>query len=169
MSSQKSYQIDRILHWISALAILFMLLDMGTRIHNVDYRIKGAIGHKQDAIEIHIAVAFILLLSLICRLVWYHFFLHEEHKLKYESVNHKWLVRIVHTTMYTTLFLFMVSGTLMVTNYEHPLNIFDVIQLSEADTNNLTFNMANSWHLYFESIIYFLILVHFIGALYNRR
>ena len=134
---------------------------MGTRIHNVDYRIKGAIQHKQDAIEIHIAVALILLVSLVCRLVWYKFYLHNEHKLKYESVKHKWLVRIVHTTMYTTLFLFMVSGVLMVTNYEHPLNLFNVIQFSETNTNILTFNSANNWHLTFESIIYFLILVHF--------
>jgi len=169
VSSKKSYKIDRILHWISALAILFLLLDMGNRIHNVDYRIKGAIEHKQDAIEIHIAVALILFFSLICRLVWYQFFLHDEHKLKYESVKHKWLVRIVHTTMYTTLFLFMVSGLLMVINYEHPLNFFNIIQFSEADTNILTFNSANNWHLKFESTIYFLILVHFVGAMYNRR
>ena len=169
MSPKKSYKIDRVLHWISALAILFLLLDMGTRIHNVDYRIKGAVQHKQDAIEVHIAVAFILLVSLVCRLVWYKFFLHNEHKLRYESVKHKWLVRIVHTTMYTTLFLLMASGVLMVTNYEHPLNLFNIIQFSEADTNILTFNSANNWHLNFESIIYFLILVHFIGAMYNRK
>ena len=169
MSPKKSYQIDRVLHWISALAILFMLLDMGTRIHNVDYRIKGAIEHKQDAIEIHMAVALILFFSLICRLVWYQFYLHKKHKLKYQSIKHKWLVRLVHTSLYTTLLLFMMSGLLMVTNYEHPLSIFSVIQFSEVDTNKLTFNSANNWHLYFESIIYFLILVHFVGAMYNRR
>jgi len=169
MSPKKSYQIDRVFHWISAVAIIFLLTDMGTRIHNVDYRIKGAIQHKQDAIEIHVTIALILLVSLVCRIVWHQFFLHKEHKLKYGSVKHKWLVRFVHITMYTGLFLLMVSGFFMVINYEHPLNFFGVVQFSQNNTNSLTFNSANNWHLNFKSMIYYLILIHFIGAMYNRR
>ena len=57
----------------------------------------------------------------------------------------------------------------MVTNYEHSLDIFGVIHLSQTDTDNLIFNSANNWHLNFESLIYFLIIVHFLGAVYNRR
>ncbi len=57
MSPRQTYIVDRILHWASSITILFLLLDMGTRIHNVDYRIKGAIQHKQDAIEAHMTIA----------------------------------------------------------------------------------------------------------------
>jgi len=53
LSEKRSYVIDRVLHWSSSALILFMLLMMGSQVHNTDYRIKGAIEHKQDAIEVH--------------------------------------------------------------------------------------------------------------------
>ena len=65
MSPKKSFIIDRVLHWISALTIIFLLFDMGTGIHNIDYRIKGAVQHKQDAIELHVTAAIVLLATLI--------------------------------------------------------------------------------------------------------
>ncbi len=169
VSSEKSYKVDRALHWLSALAIMFLLFDMGTRIHNIDYRIKGAAEHKQDAIEIHVIAASILFFTLIARLIWYKWFLLSEYQLTYDSVKQKWLVRTVHTAMYGTLFLMMISGVFMITNYEHPLNLLGLIKLSEAETSTQTFYDANNWHLYFESALYFLILTHITGALYNRR
>jgi len=169
MSPKKTRIVDRVLHWLSAGAIIFLLFDMGTRIHSIDYRVKGAIQHKQDAIELHVAIAFVLFVTLVGRMVWYRFFLDQAYHLKYESNKHKCLVRTVHLGMYLTLFLFMISGLFMVTNYEHSLNIFGFISLSEANADKLIFNSANNWHLYFESSIYLLIFAHFIGAMYNRR
>ncbi len=105
------------------------------------------VSHKQDAIEVHMVIAFVLFLSLVSRLVWYNFFLADEYKLKYKSKKHKLFVRAVHTSMYLALFFLMFSGLIMVNNYDHPLNILGLLSLSVSDVNNSDFLSANSWHL----------------------
>ncbi|WP_369414604.1 cytochrome b [Photobacterium atrarenae] len=169
MLPKQTYIIDRVLHWVSSLTILFLLLDMGTRTHLIDYRIKGAIAHKQDAIELHMIMGLFLFVVLLMRLIWTRFFLHPEYQVQYQSRKHKWLVLTIHNSMYMTLLLLMCSGLFMVSNYEHPLNILGVFQFSDSGVNQSIFLSANNWHLWFESLIYFLIFIHFSGAVYNRR
>jgi|GEM_PF-1042629 len=169
MSPRKTRIVDRVLHWLSAGAIIFLLFDIGFKVHIVDYRIKGAVQHKQDAIEIHALVACILLLILVSRLIWYRFFLAKEFHLKYTDSKHKLAVRIVHFSMYLTFLLLMMSGVLMVLNYEHPLNILGIVQLSEAGGDRSLFFSAHDWHLYFESTVYFLIFLHLAGVMYSHR
>lgn len=169
MPPKQTYIIDRILHWLSSLSIIFLLFDMGTRIHNIDYRLKGAVQHKQDAIEIHILVATFLLAILAARLIWYKFFLHVDYQLNYENDKHKWFVRLIHSAMYATLLLLMCSGVLMIIDYEHPLNVLGLLQFSLENTNNAAFANANKWHLLFESAIYVLIFTHVAGVIYKRR
>lgn len=169
ISDKKSYVIDRVLHWSSSLLILFMLLVMGSQIHNTDYRIKGAIEHKQDAIEIHFIMGFLLLVLLLSRIIWSKFFLPEKRKATFNSLMHKNIVRVVHFSLYFVLFSLIVSGVLMITNYEHPLSILNIVSFSLGETKQFIFNQANEIHLYLESAIYFLIAMHFAGALYSRR
>ena len=169
ISDKKSYVIDRVLHWSYSLLILFMLLVMGSQIHNTDYRIKGAIEHKQDAIEIHFIMGFLVLLLLLSRIIWAKFFLPASRKTTFTGLLHKNIVRVVHFSMYVVLFSLIVSGVLMVTNYEHPLYILNIISFSLGETKLFIFNQANQIHLYLESAIYFLIALHFAGALYSRR
>lgn len=169
MTPKLSYIIDRILHWVSAFTILFLLFDMGTRIHNVDYRIKGEIEHKQDAIELHVSIAFLLLLTIFCRIIWRKFFLDEKFQTRYKSRKHRWLVNSVHVAMYSTIFLMMISGLFMINNYEHPIELFNLIELSKGYTEKFTYLSANNWHLNLESILYSLIFLHFIGAIYHNR
>ena len=169
MTVKTSYIIDRVLHWISSLLILFLLIDMGTRIHNVDYRIKGAIQHKQDAIELHVIIALLLAITLIIRIIWYQFYLHQTHKVNFNSTFHKWLVRSIHSAMYLTILILMCSGFMMLTNYEHPLTFFDLLSFSIEGFDNTLFLDSNNWHLYFKSALYGLIFFHIIGAIYQRR
>ncbi len=169
ISDKKSYAIDRVLHWACSILILFMLLVMGSQIHNTDYRIKGAIEHKQDAIEVHFIMGALVLLLLLSRVVWSKFFLPESRKATFNSLMHKNIVNLVHFSMYLVLFSLMVSGFLMVTNYEHPLSILNIISFSLGETKLFIFNQANQVHLYLESAIYYLIAFHFAGALYSRR
>ncbi len=169
LSEKKSYVIDRILHWLSSALILFMLSMMGTQIHNTDYRIKGAIEHKQDAIEIHFIMGALVLLLLFLRFFWSKFYLPESRKPKFSSSTHKLVVYIIHTLLYFVLFALIVTGIFMVTNYEHPLHILNFITLSQGQTKIEIFNLANEFHLYLESAIYFLIAMHFAGAMYSRR
>lgn len=169
MLPKTSYVVDRTLHWLSSFSIIFLLFDMGSRIHNIDYRLKGAVQHKQDAIELHIIIAVFLLIILAARLIWYKFFLHADYRLSYENTKHKWLVRLIHTAMYLTLLLLMGSGVFMIANYEHPLNVLGLLQFSLENTNNASFANANKWHLLFESTIYALIFTHIAGVIYKRR
>lgn len=169
MSPKKSRIIDRILHWISAGFILFLLIDMAFKVHRVDYRIKGPEVHKQDAIELHLLMALLLLLILFARIVWYHFFLDGKYRLKYESTKHKLFVRLAHTSMYAILVLLMLSGILMVLNYEHSISILGVVNLAENNVERSLFLNAHSWHLYFQNAIYYLIFIHLAGVVYSRR
>jgi cytochrome b561 len=169
MSPQKSRVIDRILHWFSAGAIIFLLFDIGFKVHTVDYRIKGAVQHKQDAIELHLLVALLLFTVLLARIVWYRYLLDKSYWLKYESPKHKIATRLAHFSFYGILFLLMLSGVVMVLNYEHPLNILGLINLSESNVVRAVFYDAHNWHLYFESAVYFLIFVHLAGVMYSRR
>uniref|UniRef100_A0A486XVB0 Cytochrome b561 bacterial/Ni-hydrogenase domain-containing protein n=1 Tax=Rheinheimera sp. BAL341 TaxID=1708203 RepID=A0A486XVB0_9GAMM len=66
----KSYIVDRALHWISALLLLFMLLNLSSQLHNVDWDIKGQLEHRQDAVELHAVLGITLLLFTIARLIF---------------------------------------------------------------------------------------------------
>lgn len=137
--------------------------------HTVDYRIKGAVQHKQDAIELHLLVALLLLVVLLAQIVWYRYFLERSYWLKYESPKHKIATRLTHFSFYAILFLLMLSGVFMVLNYEHPLNILGLVILSESKGVRAYFYDAHNWHLYIKSAVYFLIFVHLVGVMYSRR
>lgn len=169
MTPKNTYIVDRILHWLSASTIIFLLLDMGTRIHNIDYRIKGAVQHKQDAISLHFTIALVLFITLLLRLAWYKFYLDKQYQLTYESTAHKWIVRTIHTAMYLSLFLLMCTGVLMVSNYEHPLHWFGLFSIATGDTESAIFFNANNWHIALQNTVYFLVAVHVLGAMYNKR
>jgi cytochrome b561 len=142
---------------------------MGSQIHNIDYRIKGAIEHKQDAIEIHFIMGALVLTFLLLRLFWSKFYLPQSRKPQFTSSRHKSVVYIIHSLMYIILLLLIVTGIFMVTNYEQPLNILSLVTFSQGQTEARIFNQANEIHLYLESAIYFLIAIHFAGAMYSRR
>lgn len=169
MTEQKSYVIDRILHWLTSFLILFMLFIMGSQIHNADYTIKGALEHKQDAIEVHFIMGFFVLLLLFSRIIYSKLFLPDSKKQIFNSVVHKNIVGVIHFFMYFVLFSLILSGLLMVTNYEHPLYILNIASFSQGETKQSLFNLANEYHLYFKNAIYYLIAIHFVGAMYSRR
>lgn len=169
MSDKATYVIDRILHWMSSLLIVAMLSVMGTQVHNVDYRIKGPIAHKQEAIEVHIIMAIVLLILLLSRIVWSKWFLANSYKPQLRSLNHKWLVRSVHGLMYLMLFSLMISGLFMVNNYEHPLHVLSLLSFSQVNTEQSIFYAANNVHLFIKSALYLLIALHVAGVIYSKK
>ncbi|WP_448569184.1 cytochrome b [Thalassotalea ganghwensis] len=169
MNARTSYIVDRVLHWLSVAAILYLLLNMGSSIHNIDYTIKGAIQHKQDAIALHMSIGVVLFCTLVLRLIWYRFFLDKRYWLTYENVKHKWLVRSIHGAFYGVLLLMMISGLVMINHYEHPLSIFNLFEFSQRVENRSLFFTANDWHLTFESLVYWLIALHLAGVIYSKR
>lgn len=169
MSPKNTRVIDRVLHWISAGAILFLLTDLGFKVHSVDYRIKGAVTHKQDAIEVHFMVALVLFAILVARIIWYRYFLDKSYHLKYESVKQKIFTRLAHFSLYGILFLMMTSGVLMVINYEHSLPVFGLFDLTLPNRESSQFYFAHNWHLTFKKTIYALLFLHIVGVMYSRR
>ena len=169
MKAKTTYYVDRVLHWVAALSILLMLTDMGTRIHYVDYQIKGIVQHKQDAIQVHITFAIMMLLSVSARLIWSKYILHPDHQLQLPKGKHKGLVKLVHGGMYLILLALVVTGILMVTNYEHSLHFYNWLTFSDDLVNRSLFVLANEWHILIQNAFYFMIALHVAGAIYNKK
>ncbi len=146
-----------------------MLLIMGTQIHNIDYRIKGAIEHKQDAIEVHFIMAVLVFVLLLARATWSKKFLAKAYKPIFKSVYHQRFVYFIHALMYLVLLSLMISGLLMINNYEHSLHILNILSFSQNTTEQAMFNFANNIHLYLEDAIYALIAIHFFGVVYSKK
>lgn len=169
MDSKTTYIIDRVLHWAAAFVILYMLLNMGTLVHNVDYQIKGEMLHKQDAVSTHLIQGVLLFIILIARLAWSRWFLADEHKTRVDNAKHQWLVTIIHSGFYLLLFAMLVTGFIMANNYEFPLPVLDNLVLSETGVDKQTFYRFHDIHLWIEDVLYFLIVLHVAGAFYHRR
>ena len=142
---------------------------MGSEIHNTDYTIKGPIQHKQDAIEAHFIIGFFVFFLLFSRIIWSKFILHESRKPKFNSPTHKKIVLVVHYSMYLVIFSLIITGLLMINNYEHPLYILNFITFSTGEIIKPLFRQANEMHLYLQNVLYYLIAIHFAGAMYNKR
>lgn len=52
---------DRTLHWISAILLPLMLLNLSSQLHNLDWDIRGQVDHRQDIVEMYAALGVDLL------------------------------------------------------------------------------------------------------------
>lgn len=168
-TNNNNYIIDRILHWCGSLMLIFMLMMMGSQVHTTNYTIKGAILHKQEAIEIHFLMGLALLTFLVARIIWSKFFLQKHHKPKFKSKLHKVVATATHLALYSAIFSMMLSGMTMVMNYEHPLPILGLLTLSQNDITAALYTNARTIHLWLESSILVLITGHIGAAMYSRK
>jgi len=167
--SNTNYIIDRVLHWSSVLFILAMISMMGTELHNVDYTVKGPVQHKQDAIEFHFIMGMTLLALIISRIVWSGFFLEADKKPQVKSKLHKWLILVMHTAMYGALISMIITGLIMVNNYEHPLSILSSISFAENGGSLSVFTDARSAHMWMLNSFYVFTAGHIGAVLYSKR
>ncbi len=47
----KSYLTDRLIHWISAILLVFMIMNISTQLHNINWDIEGQLLHRRDAVD----------------------------------------------------------------------------------------------------------------------
>jgi len=167
--SNTSYIIDRVLHWSSVLFILAMISMMGSELHNVDYTIKGPVQHKQDAIEFHFIMGMTLLALIISRIAWSGLFLEADKKPQVKSKHHKRLILVMHTAMYGALISMVITGLIMVNNYEHPLSILSTLSFAENGGSLSVFTDARSAHMWLLDSFYVFIVGHVGAVLYNKR
>lgn len=165
----KAYIVDRALHWISSLLILFMLLNMGSQIHLLDYRVKGQIEHRQDAIEMHALVGAILLLVLVSRMVWAALFKAQIPRNLIQNKLHSRFISVIQFLLYAVVFALAVSGVMMAGESELSLHLLG-LELSSPDHKNIKqYSQLLEIHLFFISVFWWLIGLHVAGAMYAKR
>lgn len=120
----KSYIIDRALHWISALLLLFMLMNLSTQLHNVNWDIKGQLEHRQDAVEMHAIIGIALVFFTFARLLFPFIAKGPIKRVEPKSKRHAFFIRLTHIALYTCIFLLAGTGILLINNYEIPLSVF---------------------------------------------
>lgn len=167
--NETKYIVDRILHWSAALLMLGMVSTMGAEIHSTDYTIKGAVLHKQDAINIHLMMGLGLLTLIIGRIFWSAFVLEKHKKPQFKSPLHKGIVTITHLLMYGALFSMIATGVIMISNYEHPLTLLNSLSFAEAGGNLKTFTDARTAHMWMLNAFYVFIAGHVGAAIYSKR
>lgn len=163
------YIVDRVLHWISALLLLFMLLNMASMIHNVDYKIKGQIEHRQDAIELHATVGVLLIIFLVVRIIWGKLNKSKIPRTHIKSKRNKLFVKVIHFFMFFTPLLLVTSGVAMALNSNIPLSIFGIDISANIEGYRAFFHVSHNAHLNLITAIWWLTGIHIVGILISKR
>ena len=165
----KPYIVDRALHWISAVLILYMLTNMGSQIHLVDYRIKGQVEHRQEAIEFHATIGAILLLVLIGRFLWFRLYQAQIPRSEIANKVHNRFIKLTHVLLYLVVGSLALTGLMMTFNSELNLNALGMLLSDGSGYNLQAYADFQSVHLNLITAFWWLIGIHFVGAIYARR
>jgi len=168
MKSQ-SYIVDRALHWLGALLLLFMLMNLSSQLHNMDWDIKGQLAHRQDAVEIHAVIGIALVLITLARLIVPLFTKTPLPRTVPKSVKHALFIKVTHYALYACIFLLAVTGLALINNYEIPLTVYGVdIAPDEVNFYDI-FPPIHQFHMLLKQAIWWLIAIHFVGIMWAKR
>lgn len=165
----KSYVMDRALHWISALLLLLMLMMLSTQLHNVDWNIKGQLEHRQDAVEMHAIIGIILVLFTAARLLFPFVAKGSIKRVEPKSASHTLFVKLTHMALYACIFLLAGTGLLLINNYEIPLTVFGFDLSPDRDEFYSFFPTIHDVHMTLKQSMWWLIAIHFIGIMVSKR
>lgn len=165
----KLYIIDRALHWVSALLLLFMLLNLSSQLHNVNWDIKGQLLHRQEAVELHAVVGILLLILTIARLIFPYHTKAKIQRVEPTSKKHSIFIKVTHVALYSCIFLLAATGIAQINNYEIPLTVFGVELPPDKDAFYQVFPQIHQLHMLLKQAIWWLIAIHFIGIMYAKR
>lgn len=169
LMKSKSYIIDRVLHWISALLLLFMLMNLASQLHNLDWDIKGQLQHRQDAVELHASVGIVLVVFTLARLLYPLVTQSVIERVQPTSVSHGWFIKITHIALYTCITLLAATGIGLINNYEIPLSVFGWQLAPAGDAFYRVFPPIHTLHLALTECMWWLIAIHFAGIMYAKR
>ncbi|MFZ8201849.1 cytochrome b/b6 domain-containing protein [Alteromonas portus] len=165
----KTYFLDRALHWSGALLLLFMLMSLSSQLHNVDWDIKGQLEHRQDAVEIHAVVGLILLVLTLARIIFPYFAKGHIPRVVPKGPKHALFIMVTHIAMYICIVLLVVTGLIMVNNYEIPLQIYGFDLSPSKESFFEFFPKVHAVHMLLKQAIWWLICIHFIGIMYAKK
>jgi len=165
----KSYIVDRALHWVSALLLLFMLMNLSTQLHHVNWDIKGQVLHRQDAVELHAVIGIILVLFMFARLIFPYLTKTKIERVQPEFKKHSIFIKVTHVGLYSCIFLLAATGLALINNYQIPLTVFGIELAPDQDAFYQVFPRIHEIHMFLKQLIWWLIAVHFIGIMYAKR
>lgn len=165
----KAYIFDRVLHWLSAALLLFMLMNLSSQLHNVDWDIKGQVVHRQDAVEIHATIGLILLIVTLARIFYSMFNKAALPRIQPKGPKHAAFIKVIHLALYFCILGLVVTGLVMFNNYEIPLSLFGIeLQPSKQDFYSI-FPDIHRIHMLLRNTIWWLIGIHFVGIMYAKK
>jgi cytochrome b561 len=165
----KAHLIDRVLHWVAALLLLFMLLNLSTMLHTVDWDIQGQLEHRQSAVEMHALVGIILAIFTVARIAFPFTSKAEIPRIQPRSNKHKIFVKVTHIALYLCIGLLVITGLLMIMNYEIPITLLGVTYEGSKDNFYNIFPKIHEIHIFLQNAIWWLIAIHFIGIMYAKK
>ncbi len=165
----KSYIIVKALHWISALLLFLMLMNLSSQLHNVDWDIKGQLEHRQDAVEMHAVIGILLVLFTLARLLFPYFVKTPIKRIEPKSRGHILFIKTTHFTLYSCIFLLAGTGMLLVNNHEIPLTIMWIDLAPDREAFYSFFPKTHDIHMVLKQTIWWLIAIHFAGIMYAKR
>ncbi len=165
----KSYIIDRALHWSAALLLLFMLMNLSTQLHNVNWDIKGQLEHRQAAVQTHAVIGLILLALTFTRIIFVKFTGTALPRVVPKSPRHALFIKFTHFSMYLCIGLLALTGMVMINNYEIPLHVWGIELSPSPATFFETFPQFHDVHMLLKQAIWWLIGIHFVGILYAKK
>ncbi|BDX06039.1 cytochrome b/b6 domain-containing protein [Planctobacterium marinum] len=167
--TSKIYIVDRVLHWVSAFLLLFMLMNLSSQLHHANWDIKGQLLHRQDAVEIHAIMGIILVVLTIGRIVYSHLSKPRLNRVQPKSIWHQRFIQITHVALYICIFSLVATGIAMINHYEIPLTIYGIEFSPDKEGFYDTFPSIHSIHLQLREAIWWLIAIHFVGIMYAKR
>lgn len=151
-----------LIHWISALLILFLF---GLGVYMVDLTYYDDWYHKGP--ELHVSLGLLVLLIMLVRIVW-RIINPTPIDLPAKPVQQK-TAKLVKLALYLFIFVVIVSGYLITTAEGQAASLFNVLkfpvitQLSSANVD-----LAGEIHEYFAWAIIALVVLHALGALFHH-
>lgn len=151
-----------LIHWISALLILFLF---GLGVYMVDLTYYDDWYHKGP--ELHVSLGLLVLLMMVGRVVW-RIINPTPIDLPAKPVQQK-TAKLVKLALYLFIFVVIISGYLITTAEGQAASMFNVLkfpvitQLSSANVD-----LAGEIHEYFAWAIIALVVLHALGALFHH-
>ena len=165
----KIYITDRLIHWISAFLLIFMLMNLSTQLHNIDWDIKGQLLHRQNAVEAHAVVGLLLFALTIGRLLFTWLNKAKLKRTTPRSKKHGLMIKTTHTALYVCLMSLAITGSAMISHYEIPLTVLGVELQPEKVGFYDFFPTVHQIHMVLKQAIWWLLGIHVVGVIMAKR
>lgn len=169
LTKNKPYLTERILHWVSALLILYMLMNMSSMIHIADYTQAGTEAHREQVVSSHASVGAVLVVLLMIRILWSHIFRKHVERLSIDKPIHRYLVKGTHVLLYSALFLLPLTGVMMILNSEMTISILGTEVMGNSGYHSKGYGKFHDMHLNLITATWWLIFIHFVGVMAARK